>query len=197
MLIPARRSTSLRRRAAFTLVEVLVSTMILVLVATMVTPAVFSRIKVAHGHALADELVALKDAANAFHTNTGVYPLYFTYLNDTTNAENSCSFLGSQPLTPTQKKLWRGPYFNRPLPISQTYYQFPGIDSIQTQYFRATSGAVTYLQIDAWGVDSAIAAVVEEAIDGPVVSGSYSSGNVKWTSSATNPLTYQFPIRGC
>lgn len=185
-----------RPRAAFTLVEVLITTAMLALLAAATIPAVQTRLVVAHGNALAAELSNLSQGIQAFRSDVGVYPRYLDHLVGVTAgiSENSCSnILSQQLITSTQAAKWRGPYVSRPITGNYTTSENETVDDLLQ---RATSGNQNYLRIEVDNVDSTVAAVVESTVDGPLGGTSYASGTIRWSkvSGTIGFIQYQIAV---
>jgi len=91
---------------------------------------------------------------------------------------NTQTYCGSDfsPITLTagQQARWKGPYVSRT--ITANYSADGG--TIVDKMTRDGSGTPAFLVISILGVDSDVATVAEETIDGP--GANFSSGNFKW-----------------
>jgi len=156
------------------------------LLAAIAIPTVMSRLAVGKGKALAAELQSIGTALRAFNDNTGSYPLFLDELVSlATHTNNTCG--GN--ITAAQQAKWKGPYVNRL--IAGDYVTADDNTIVYT--LARVAGPPAYLQLTINNVSSDVAAVVEEEIDGPVVSTSYTSGSFLWVSG-TKVATYRLVV---
>jgi type II secretory pathway pseudopilin PulG len=165
-----------RRRSAFSLGEVIVAITVMAVVAAMVIPTIKARLSTARGHALAKELSTLATGIQNFQTNVGTYPRFLDMLSSL--SLNTQTYCGNDfvPITLTsgQQSNWKGPYVSRTITAN---YDADG-GTIVNKMARDASGNPVFLVISILGVDSDVALVAEETIDGP--GANFSSGNFKW-----------------
>jgi prepilin-type N-terminal cleavage/methylation domain-containing protein len=173
-------------REGFSLAEVIAAVAVVAVVAALTIPTVMSRLAVGKGTALANELQAIGTGLRAFNDNTGSYPLFLDELVSlSTHTNNTCG--GN--MTVAQQAKWKGPYVSRL--IAGDYVTADDNTIVNT--LARVAGPPAYLQLTINNVTSDVAAVVEEAIDGPVVATSYTSGSFLWVSGS-RVATYRLVV---
>jgi type II secretory pathway pseudopilin PulG len=187
-LIAGNSGSKARRRRpfAFTLAEVIVAVAIIALLSAVTIPTVMSRLAVGRGNAVAAELASLGAGLRAFNTNVGTYPKNLSYLSGApTTPLNYCGLA----ITPTAIAQWRGPYVSRFITGNYVLDNTTVVDA--TTY---SAGPPPYLQIVLNGVNADLARAVEEAVDGPVIANSFTTGSFTYTSPNG---VYRVPVRAC
>jgi prepilin-type N-terminal cleavage/methylation domain-containing protein len=170
-------------RRGFTLAEVIVSVAVVAILAAITIPTITSRLAVGRGQALAKEIQALATAIQAFHNNAGVYPLYLDQLV-------SLSAHTTDPCGNTiSTTAWKGPYINRL--IAGDYVTADG-NTVVDLLNRNAAGIPVYLELTVNNVAADVAAVVEEALDGP--GGGFTTGSFKWVAG-TGVATYRMVVK--
>ena len=170
----------------FTLTEVLVTVAVIALLSAVAIPTVMSRLAVGHGNAIAAELKNLGLGLRGFNTNVGTYP---KNLADMSVAPGSPQNYCSLTISPTNIAKWRGPYTSRFITGDYTLN-----NSTIVSAMTYTAGPPAYLQITINNVTADVARTIEEAIDGSVVSNSYTTGAFTYTSPNA---VYRIPARAC
>jgi prepilin-type N-terminal cleavage/methylation domain-containing protein len=173
-------------RRAFSLAEVVVTVAVVALLVAIVTPTIMSRLAVGRGNAMAAELANLGSGLKAFKTNVGTYP---RNLGDLSGSPGSPLNYCGLTITPTTIAKWRGPYTSRF--ITADYVLDNSTIVNQLTY---TAGPPPYLQIVINNVSADLARAVEDAIDGPVTSTSFTTGSFTYT--APNAV-YRLPVPAC
>lgn len=178
-----------RRSRGFTLAEVIVSVAIAAVLAAAIVPTVEGRMTRARGEALAHELLSLQTALNAFRQNVGNYPKNLDYLT-TMGTEKYCTGIPTKTFSAGDQSNWRGPYISR---IITGDYSPDGYSTI-TDRLAYSAGPPPIADITISPVDAAVAAVVEDIIDGP--GQNFTTGAFIWNSS-TLQADYRFPGPTC
>jgi general secretion pathway protein G len=187
----------LRRRAGFTVVEVVVAAVLVAVLAALLIPAVAGRVRDGQTSALAQSLDALSHAITAYRIDVRRYP---TRLQDLTTpppvgtTEDPCGRVVPAAFLDN----WRGPY----LPVAVTAAGLRVGDATVQDELTADPGgfginSVGYLLIEVEGVDEETAISLDDAFDGGDGS---EDGGVRWatpSSSGQVTLTYGIRIRGC
>ncbi len=111
----------MKRRAGFTLLELLVVVIILGLLAALVGPRLIGRVGRAKTEIAKSQIALLEAALDQYRLDMGRYP----------STEEGLEALITPPADEEQKKNWRGPYLKKkkiPLdPWGRPYqYRFPG-----------------------------------------------------------------------
>ena len=113
MIPPSHR----RRRAAFTLVEMLLVLVILAVLAAIVIPKMSGRSQQARITAAKSDISNLEMVLDAFEVDTGFYP-------------QGTSGLNSLVTEPSNTPNWKGPYLKKGVPVdpwgNAYIYTFPG-----------------------------------------------------------------------
>jgi general secretion pathway protein G len=111
------RSTYLRRRQAFTLVEMLLVLVILAVLAAIVIPKFAGRSQQAKVTAAQSQISSMELALDAFEVDTGFYPQGNAGLNALVDE-------------PTNTQNWKGPYLKKGIPAdpwgNPYVYNYPG-----------------------------------------------------------------------
>jgi prepilin-type N-terminal cleavage/methylation domain-containing protein len=174
------------RQPGFSLAEVVITVAIIALLAAVTTPTVMSRLAVGRGNAIAAELTNLGLGLRAFNTNVGTYPANLADISGQPSTPvNYCGLT----ITPTNIAKWRGPYTSR---FITGDYVLDNATIVNAMTY--TAGPPPYLQITLSGVTDDVARAIEEAIDGPVVANSFTTGSFTYT--APNAI-YRIPVRAC
>lgn len=101
---PARVLTP--RRAAFTLIEILVVIAVIAILASLVAPNVFQHVGTARTTTARSQLEMLATALDAYRLDTGRYP----------STEQGLAALTTAPAADAPSA-WRGPYLRRAVPL--------------------------------------------------------------------------------
>jgi general secretion pathway protein G len=177
---------AIRSRRAFSLAEIIVAVTITALLAAIVVPTVMSRLAIGNGNAIAAELTNLGLGLKAFNTNVGTFPLNLaTMATDSGTPKNYCGLT----IAPTSLAKWRGPYVSRYITGDYTVN-----NSTILNLMTYTAGPPPYLEITINNVTADVARAIEEAIDGPVVANSYTTGSLTY---ATPNALYRIPVSTC
>ena len=188
------RSRTDRRRAGFSVVELLVGLVILGLVAGAVAPQVISRLSTAQSATLLSTLTGVRDAVIAHRSDTGRYPRTMRQLvtAPTATSRDVCD----RVMPPTIIALWDGPYLSRSVTASGITLA-SGLVADTLRRNPTGSSEVGTVYIDVTDVDQAVATDIEQAID---ADGSFTTGNILWTQVGTTgrgQLRFAFPARAC
>jgi general secretion pathway protein G len=109
-----------KRRAAFTLIEVLVVVVIIAVLAALVAPNVFKHVDTAKGVAAQAQISSLGAALDAYRLDNGRYP----------TTEQGLTALWQAPVSAPPPSNWRGPYLRQPPPTdpwgAPYVYRAPG-----------------------------------------------------------------------
>ncbi len=120
----------MKRKKAFTLIELMVVILILAILAALIVPNVFSRIASSKKAKAQSDLSELCGAINQFQIDCGRYP----------TAQEGFDALRHQPNGAVG---WHGPYLQKDVPLdpwnNQYTYQTPGGDG-QTGYLVESKG---------------------------------------------------------
>jgi general secretion pathway protein G len=183
-----------RRRAGFTLVEIMIALAILALLAAMLYPTAASQLRSGRSTALANQLDNLRQAIANYRENVQRYPKVLTQLTNqpVAGALESCSGALPGPLMAR----WRGPYLTQNI-----VGNMPVADAtIQNLLVRnppdLSTGQAGLLQIGVLDVDLSTANDLEARFDGDA---NFSTGTILWslTGADIGTLTFQIGIRGC
>ena len=111
---------TLRARAAFTLLEVLVVLVVIALLAALVAPQILGRVSQARGTAATAQMELLGTALDSYRLDTGRYP----------TTEQGLRALRERPTRAPLPTGWRGPYLRKDVPMDpwgRAYeYRSPG-----------------------------------------------------------------------
>ena len=176
------------RRRGFTLIEMLAVLAVILVLAAIIVPQVAQEARQATGPALLSSTATIADAIAQFKADTRRYPGTLRALVDPSGSPTD---ICGSTIPPGLLGRWSGPYLQRQVPTSGLT---AGDAVIQNALTRAASSStsVSALIITAVGVDAAIAADIEQDLDG---NADLNGGTIRWT--APNTLTYHVPIRGC
>ena len=183
-----------RRRAGFTLLEIVISLAILALLVATLAPQILGRMSRGQSASLLSTLTGLQHAANAHRGDTGRYPQKLRQLAvaPTAGVEDSCGRL----IPGSGLSLWAGPYVDRNIPATG----IPIGGSVIADSLRRTPSTysdVGTMFIDVSDVEQAVADQMEIAMDGTV---DYLNGSILWTQVGTTgrgTLSLASPVRGC
>jgi general secretion pathway protein G len=118
MHVRARRG-GLRRRSAFTLIEILVVIVVIAILATLVAPNVFQHVGAAKSATAKSQIEMLSTTLDAYRLSNGMYP----------TTEQGLQALYERPSIDPPVN-WNGPYLSKPVPLdpwgNPYYYVFPG-----------------------------------------------------------------------
>jgi len=185
------RSPRYRRRRGFTLVEVVATVAITALLAAITIPTVRGQLQTGEASALVSELENLQTAISTYKNDVGRYPNSIVYLSQLPVLASTVDGCGNA-LPQFQYNSYRGPYINRTIPAGTTQYVLYSGDTVLTTY-QALSALNNTISINIKGVDSTVATLVDQAIDGTVNNG---SGMVTWVNHGqSTELTYNIPTR--
>jgi general secretion pathway protein G len=180
-----------KRRAGFTLAEVLVAVFIVAALAAVTVPTVKARLDAAKTTALSNELRTLRDAMLQFRTHVGRYPSRIRFLANAPVATSNSDPCGTA-YTAANVAAWRGPYVTRYLPNTLVNYSVGDDYLVDMQVTRApaapTAGSPNFLQITVTNVEQSVANDLQADLEGDTNLG---AGIIIWTGGV---LTYQIPI---
>jgi len=121
---PGRRSAVGKRRAGFTLIEILVVIVVIAILATLVAPNIFQHVGAAKDATAKSQIEMLGAALDAYRLDNGRYP----------STEQGLNALWEKP-TIDPPVNWRAPYLRKPVPLDpwgRPYvYLFPGQANLQ------------------------------------------------------------------
>lgn len=113
------RRSGLRRRSAFTLIEILVVIVVIAILATLVAPNIFQNVGAAKSATAKSQIEMLSTALDSYRLSTGTYP----------TTEQGLQALVERP-TIDPPLNWNGPYLRKGVPLdpwNRAYiYVFPG-----------------------------------------------------------------------
>jgi general secretion pathway protein G len=176
---------STKRRAGFSLIEVIVAMAIMIIMAAVVLPSIVRSLDQARVADGVSELQKIGTGANDFQDDVGEYPRRITQLTTKiTTALRACD--GGTYVT-GEVNSWDGPYFDRfvaasGLPVSIGLAQ----DSFPT--------TATSLTIVVNNVSVADAIDIDAELDGDLNS---ATGGVRWTGTDPGVLSYVVTASGC
>jgi len=111
-----------RRRAGFTLIEILVVILVLGVLAALVAPNVFQHVGSSKTAAAKSQLELIGSALDAYRLDNDRYP----------STEQGLAALYRAPAAAPQPRNWRGPYLKKSVPADpwggQYVYRSPGTD---------------------------------------------------------------------
>ena len=126
-------SSANRRRAGFTLIEILVVIVVIAILATLVAPNIFQHVGAAKDATAKSQIEMLGAALDAYRLDNGRYP----------TSEQGLAALWERPTVDSPTN-WRGPYLRKPVPLDpwgRAYlFNFPG-QMNPTGYDLLTYGA--------------------------------------------------------
>jgi prepilin-type N-terminal cleavage/methylation domain-containing protein len=195
-----------RSKAAFTLVEVLVTLAILATLVAVLYPSLSGKVRDSRTAALLQTFQGYAQGVAEFKKGTTRYPGSLISLTIAPTAA-SLDICGNA-LSTTPSSLWRGPYMSRIMPSGGMPI---GDATIEPGLRRVTSGTEVYLMIDAAGVESSTAGDLELQLDAGTAD--YTTGTIRATvnsipatgtsslipapTAGTYNLSYAIPILGC
>ena len=100
-------SSATRRRAGFTLIEILVVITVIAILAGLVSPMVFQHVGDAKETAVRAQFETFDLALDAYRLDSDVYP----------STAQGLDALVTMPTGPNQPRRWRGPYLKRAVPL--------------------------------------------------------------------------------
>jgi general secretion pathway protein G len=113
------RRGGLRRRSAFTLIEILVVIVVIAILATLVAPNVFQHVGAAKSATAKSQIEMLSTTLDAYRLSIGTYP----------SGEQGLQALWERPAMDVPLN-WSGPYLRKPVPLdpwNNAYiYVYPG-----------------------------------------------------------------------
>lgn len=176
-----------RRRAGFTLAEVLTSLAIIAVLASVVVPAVKGRIQDGYEDTIIQEFQSLSSAITAYRRDVGHYPPTLTYLLQIpANAQDFCG----NTLASTDSAKWTGPYISRSMATNASSYTIAGRDAVQTLLNRQGTSLI-YIQI--LNVDTVTVHDIDYKVDGAVDN---ANGVIRYTNNgASVAVNYMIPTR--
>jgi prepilin-type N-terminal cleavage/methylation domain-containing protein len=181
----------MKRRAAFTLVEILVAVAILAAIAAVALPTVNGAIERSRITRMSEDLVAIAQAIREYEKHVGTYPMDLDQLTTKPIAgtdKNSCGVT----LTAPEVALWRGPYLPNALPIIE------GEDTIFDNLKRKNGSTKNpdILQISIRQPPASTAYKLDSIFDGDT---DLSDGTITWNTNTfpKGQMLYSLPIQGC
>jgi general secretion pathway protein G len=115
----ARRRGGLRRRSAFTLIEILVVIVVIAILATLVAPNVFQHVGTAKAATAKSQIEMLTTTLDAYRLSIGTYP----------STEQGLQALWERPSIDPPIN-WAGPYLRKQVPLdpwgNPYIYIYPG-----------------------------------------------------------------------
>jgi general secretion pathway protein G len=128
------RTRIMKRRPAFTLIEVLVVLVVLAILASLVAPNIFRNVETAKDATARTQVEMLSAALDAYRLDNGRYP----------TTEQGLAALQTAPATDPRPSNWRGPYLRKAVPMDpwgRPYvYRFPA-SAGKTGFELVTLGA--------------------------------------------------------
>lgn len=189
----------MRRRRAFTVLEIVVAIFILALMSAAIIPALMGRIRDAQSSALSQTLFSLSLAVFEYRKAVSVNPEQLVQLaaKPISTDNDACG----TDIGATNVNNWRGPYVSRELLTGGV-----GIgDARINNLLRRDPGPPVILFIDVELVDSIAALDIDAQYDG--ATSTPTTGTVRWTKGAVGTLlaapagmvnlSYGIPITGC
>jgi general secretion pathway protein G len=190
---PVSRRCSTRRRAGFTLVEVILAIMIVALISGVVATQVISRLDDGGAAALSRNLDAVTDAVQSFRRDVRRYPSSLAQLSAPPSA--GAADLCGRPIPSRFRDGWRGPYLERS--VGSGGLSSGGGVVRNTLTRDPAGGGYGQLYIDADDVERAVAEKLETAFDGD---GNPTAGTVHWSEvggTGRGTLRFGIPVSGC
>ena len=184
---PGRPHRGLRRRAGFTLPEVLVTLAIVATLTAVLLPALNNQLSKGDASRVTNDLVAVRTAVGAFTSDVRRYPSALVQLK-TAPLSSATDILGNQ-FGNTLILRWRGPYLSKDL---------DGSNAMPTGYGGVISGSLTqvtyngvpYLSIQVTGLTTAEFNNINQIIDETA-----SSSTGQLTLSGTTAVWAATPIQ--
>lgn len=193
MVPPVSRLPSVRQRAGFTLVEVVLAIVIVALVSGVVVTQVIGRLDDGGAAALSRNLDAVTDAAQNFRRDVRRYPSSLAQLSAPLAA--GATDLCGQPIPSRFRAGWRGPYLERAVGAGGLT---SGGGVIRNALSRDPAGpGYGQLQLHADEVERPVAEKLENSFDGD---GNLAAGTVRWTEvggTGRGTLRFGMPVAGC
>ena len=187
------------RRAAFTVIEVVVATAILAALSAVIIPVVAEQIERRRVDSAITTLKNLADAVTAFRVNVGMNPGRLVHLSAPITAMdvNSCGAAYGIPAA----NAWAGPYYTKQLLISTGLpLSEDNLGRVQNAFGRTSAVGSTAgtLVLEVSGITLEKVTEIDAAIDGD---GGLTTGRIRWTTSP-NPdghvtMSYHVAINGC
>lgn len=193
MVPPVSGLRSARRRAGFTLVEVVVAIVIVALISSVVATQVIGRLNDGGAAALSGNLDAVTDAVQSFRRDVRRYPSSLAQLSGPLSA--GAADVCGNPIPSRFRQAWRGPYLERV--IGSGGLPSGGGVIRNTMARDPASGGYGQLFLHADEVEREVAEELETAFDGD---GNLAAGTVRWTevgSSGRGTLGFGIPVSGC
>jgi prepilin-type N-terminal cleavage/methylation domain-containing protein len=165
---PGRDNLVPRRRAGFTMIEVVAAILIVAVVSAVIVPVVFARIKDARVTAITAEFYNLAAGVSAYRADVGRYPKNLTYLNSLPVSPTDVCDIA---LSAVNSGRFKGPYVNRTIsllnPVTMPRYVLSTGDSVEAVLTLVPSlGGQRVVQIWIYGPEADIADLVDIKIDG-------------------------------
>jgi prepilin-type N-terminal cleavage/methylation domain-containing protein len=177
-----------RPRAAFTLAEVVAAITIVAIVSAATIPTIRGRLQVGEANAIVDEFFSLKNSILSYKQDVGRFPFSLAYLSaiPASNVKDGCNTT-ADTLSTSQALGWNGPYVDRS--ISGDFVIGAG-DTVRSAIPTLSTSSTIQIQIA--GVDSGVANLVDQEIDGSLGN---TTGQLLWAPSGQlTVLTYNVPF---
>ncbi len=170
------------------------------ILAAAAIPTVRGQLQTSEASAVVSELQNLRTALYTYKGDVGRYPdsLYYLSLSGTTlPTTDGCGVA----LTTAQQNAYRGPYINRTISTGATSKYVPvGGDTVMNAYGKDTvlagqaAGPRDAIEIVLLGVDTTVAKLVDQAIDGAIGSANGLVEYVAGSNAGFDTLKYRIPI---